>query len=256
MPLTRNAKIFISLGVIIPVLAIGTPLLTITLLNKAKTIELTLLYNAGVMIESKGVRIYIDPIDLPEEYGDKPADAVLITHPHSDHCQTASLDLIRKAETVFIFPENMTTWINMYEGVGVNPEDHIQIEHIDIQAYYMYTLPMEPYPASHPAEANWTSYIVDINDFTIFHAGDSKNIVEYEDLVGDIDVALLPLGPGCQTMTGLEIVDVLNLIQPQYFIPIHYLLGDDITFVALYEGMIEYSEIIHLDYWEMTTFKS
>jgi len=255
MALTRNAKIFISLGIIIPVLAIGTPLLTISLLNKAKTIDLTLLYNAGIMIESKGVRIYIDPIDLPESYGDLPADIVLITHPHSDHCQTATLDLIQKEETVYVFPENMTTWINMYNGVGLNPEDNLQIQHINITAYYMYTLPVEPYLASHPAEANWTSYIVNIDGFTIFHAGDSKNIVEYQQLTGQIDVAMLPLGPGCQTMAGTEIVDVLDLIAPQYFIPIHFIDGDDDNYLSLYSSMIS-CEIVHLKHLESTKFKS
>ncbi|MHA1504193.1 MAG: MBL fold metallo-hydrolase [Candidatus Heimdallarchaeota archaeon] len=256
MPLTRNAKIFISLGVIIPVLAIGTPLLTISLLNKAKTIDFTLLTNAGVMIESKGVRIYIDPIQLNSDYADLPADVVLITHPHGDHCETASLDIIQKEDTVYVFPENMTTWINMYNGIAVNPEDEIQIHHISITAFYMYTLPVDIWPASHPAEANWTSYIVDIDGFTFFHAGDSKNIVEYEQLVGDIDVALLPLGPGCQTMADTEIVDVVNLIRPQYFIPIHFATGADSNFCALYEHMILYSEITRLDYWSSTTFKS
>ncbi len=256
MPLTRNAKIFISLGVIIPVLAVGTPLLTIYLVNNAETdaIEFTLLYNAGVMIESKGVRIYIDPINLNSDYSDFKADAVLITHPHGDHYEPSSLNFIQKEDTIFVFPENMTAEIALYDGVGVNPEDHVQVQHIDVQAFYMYTLPFEPYPASHPAEANWTSYIVDIDDFTIFHAGDSKNIVEYNQLVNRIDVALLPLGPGCQTMAGTEIVDVLNLIRPQYFVPIHFATGADSNFVALYEETILYSEITRLDYWSSTTF--
>ena len=256
MPLTRNAKILISLGVIIPVLAVGTPLLTISLLNKAKTIDFTLLTNAGVMIETKGVRIYIDPINLNSEYADLPADVVLITHPHGDHCETASLDIIQKEGTVYVFPENMTTWLNMYSGVAVNPEDQIQIQHISITAFYMYTFPQEPYLASHPAEANWTSYIIDIDGFTFFHAGDSKNIVEYTQLVGDIDVALLPLGPGCQSMADTEIVDVINLIRPTHFVPIHYTIGADSNFIALYEHMILYSEIKSLDYWEATTFRS
>ena len=93
MPLTRKAKIFISLGVIIPVLAVGTPLLTIYLLNNSEpeSIEFTLLYNAGVMIESNGVRIYIDPINLNSDYSDFKADAVFITHPHGDHYEPLSI---------------------------------------------------------------------------------------------------------------------------------------------------------------------
>ena len=54
-------------------------------------VNVTLLSNAGVMIEADGMRIYIDPVDLPNSYMDYPADAVLITHHHGDHCH----DLLR-----------------------------------------------------------------------------------------------------------------------------------------------------------------
>ena len=37
-------------------------------------INVTLLTNAGIMIEADGMRIYIDPIDLPSEYRDKPVE--------------------------------------------------------------------------------------------------------------------------------------------------------------------------------------
>ena len=40
------------------------------------SVTLTLLYNAGVMIEANGMRIYIDPINLPSNYSSLPADAV------------------------------------------------------------------------------------------------------------------------------------------------------------------------------------
>ena len=37
-----------------------------------------------------------------------------------------------------------------------------------------------------------------------------------------MDVALLPLGPGCQSMADMEIVDAIDKLQPEYFIPIHF----------------------------------
>jgi hypothetical protein len=113
----------------------------------------------------------------------------------------------------------------------------------------MYTIPPEGYEASHPIEANWTSYIIDIDGFRIFHAGDSKNIPEYEQLTGTIDVALLPLGPGCQTMTDYEVVQALQDISPDYFIPIHFAEGADVTFLEEYSDDIEAldCEIISLD---------
>lgn len=250
MTLTRRIKIIISLGVIIGAVVVITPSVIVPIANHK--ISFNLLYNAGVMIENRNIRIYIDPIDLPESYYDLPADIILITHPDGDHYQNESIQLIQRSNTLIVFPKNMTEEIIYFEATGVNPKDQIIYEGITITAFYMYTLPPEglDYPASHPIEANWTSYIIDIGGFTIFHAGDSKNIDEYQELTGKIDLALLPLGPECQTMAEWEVVSALDVIQPKYFTPIHfYLLADD-TFIRSYSEYVTVSKIVHLAYWE------
>jgi L-ascorbate metabolism protein UlaG (beta-lactamase superfamily) len=75
--------------------------------------------------------------------------------------------------------------------------------------------------------------------FTIFHAGDSKNLPEYTELTDTINVACLPLGPGCQTMSDTEVVDVIQVIQPDYFIPIHYIEDSYSQFNRIYKRMVE-----------------
>lgn len=256
MALSKRAKIFICVGLI---LAVGTPILAITLINATilnNTVNLTFLDNAGVMIEHGGLRIYIDPIDLPASYDQLPADAVLVTHPHGDHYQSEVVDMLQKPGTVNVFPENMSAAISLHDGIGVIPGTQLQVGHISIRAFYMYTF-SEGYPASHPREAGWTSYIININGFTIFHAGDSKNITEYNQLAGTIDVTLLPLGPGCQTMFESEVVDAIQRIQPRYFIPIHYNPESyPATFILTYGSQITTTgcEIVHLNYSESQAF--
>lgn len=256
MSFTKRAKILIGVTIIVAIVAVGTPLALIALNSAAtqNTLTLTLLDNAGVMIEHQGLRIYVDPIRLPASYGDLPADAILVTHPHGDHYESYSINLIQNDETVIVFPENMTDAIALHDGIGVNPGDQLTIGHIEITAFYMYTFSIEGYPASHPREANWTSYILDINGFTIFHAGDSKNIPEYYQLTGTIDIALLPLGPGCQTMAGMEVVDALDVIQPAYFIPIHYGTGVNDDWVAAYGSMLTDCQIVNLSYFSSHVF--
>jgi L-ascorbate metabolism protein UlaG (beta-lactamase superfamily) len=223
-------------------------------------VVLTLLTNAGIMIEAKGMRIYIDPIDLPSEYGDSPADAILITHDHGDHYQLLTIRMLQKEGTVNVFPEIMEDEIEFHDGTGVVPGDELSIGSIAVTAYYMYTYsPTGTDPATHPAESNYTSYIVDIDGFTIFHAGDSKNIPEYEELTGTIDVALLPLGPGCQTMADTEVVDAIRVIEPGHFVPIHFAEGDNDQFVSRYRSMIESGtecEICNLDHYTSHTFET
>ncbi|NHJ33358.1 MAG: MBL fold metallo-hydrolase [Asgard group archaeon] len=256
MALSKIARnIIISVGVIFVVSAVAVPSIVVPIRNNSNNITFNLLYNAGVMIETKDTRIYIDPINLDVRYMDTPADFILITHPHGDHYEAATINLLQKESTVNIFPENLTAEIATHDGVGVNPGDILTYGSVTITAFYMYTLPVGEYPASHPKEANWTSYIIDVDGFTFFHAGDSKNIVEYEQLAGSIDVALLPLGPGCQTMADMEVVDAVNAIEPSYFIPIHYATGACTTFYNNYGSYIMAEcQFLQLEYWETHIF--
>ncbi|NHJ46516.1 MAG: MBL fold metallo-hydrolase [Asgard group archaeon] len=253
MALTKTLKIVISLGIIAAVTAVVVPATVIPLMNNNK-IQFTLLDNAGVMIESKGIRIYVDPINIGSEYYDLDADVILITHPHGDHYEVSSMNYLQKEGTINVFPENMSDAIILHDGHAVNPGDQLQVGHITITAYYMYTFPILTFPASHPIEANWTSYIIDVDGYTFFHAGDSKNIPEYSALTGTINVALLPLGPGCQTMCDMEVVDVLDVIQPDYLVPIHYGTGVPETFITNY-GYLCDCEILHLEYFSSHSFK-
>jgi L-ascorbate metabolism protein UlaG (beta-lactamase superfamily) len=269
MALSSRPRLLIAIGAVIVLATAALVSVVIPLLNNEPlnndpvdvSIELTLLNNAGVMIEAKGLRIYIDPYDLPANYSELPADAILTTHPHGDHYQYSTYDLLQTDETVCIFPENMTQEINRHDGIGVNPGDHVQVGDINITAFYMYTFPPEgiEFPASHPVEANYTSYIIDIDGFTIFHAGDSKNIDEYQQLTGTIDVAMLPLGPGCQSMADREIVSALEVIEPGFFIPIHWDGDAAEEYCSLYGNLIDQNtdcEILELAHFEAHTFQT
>jgi L-ascorbate metabolism protein UlaG (beta-lactamase superfamily) len=216
------------------------------------SVKLTLLDNAGVMIESKGVRIYVDPVLLPEEYENKPADVVCVTHPHGDHYSILDINKIQIEDTINIFPANMSDALTLFDGVGVNPEVEVVIsDTLTITAFYMYTFSLEGYDATHPAENNWTSYIIDINGFVIFHAGDSKNIPEYEQLTGRIDVAMLPLGPGCQTMFEMEVVDAINTIQPDYMVPLHFQEPANDIFYNTYGVLFQATTYVGLDHFRL-----
>jgi L-ascorbate metabolism protein UlaG (beta-lactamase superfamily) len=224
-----------------------------------ETVELTLLENAGVMIEAGGLRIYIDPVELPSEYGDLPADAILITHEHGDHYKRSTIDMLQKEGTVNVFPAIMEDEIERHEGTGVVPGDELSLESITVTAFNMYTFSVTGSAATHPAESNYAGYIVDIDGFTIFHAGDSKNIPEYEELAGTVDIALLPLGPGCQTMADAEVVDAIIAIEPGHFVPIHFTEGDNHEFVSRYRSTIESGtgcEVRNLDHYTSYIFET
>ena len=262
---SNKPQIFAVVTILVVVMGVGA-FAGFSLLNtpppiEGTSIKLTLLDNAGVMIEVDGMRIYIDPINLPSNYSTLPADAVLITHPHGDHYNSTIIDMLQKETTVNVIPGNMTAEVAAHDAIAVNPLDSVQVGDINITAFYMYTeqwIDGERF-ASHPSEANWTSYIIDINGFKIFHAGDTKNITEYELITGQMDVVLLPLGPGCQSMAGLEVVDAIAKLQPDYFIPIHfpYNLACELFVDAYADEIADCSDCVSIDlkYFSSHTFE-
>jgi L-ascorbate metabolism protein UlaG (beta-lactamase superfamily) len=223
--------------------------------NSNERITVTLLYNAGVMIEAEDTRIYIDPFDLPSNYSNFPADLILVTHDHGDHYDPSSIDLIKTENTRLFFPAIMSLEAAQYGADSVHPEDHFTFDNFDVTCFYMYTMPGSD-QSSHPQENNYTSYIIEFEGFSIFHAGDSWNIFEYMQLIDEIDLVLLPLGPGCQTMTEGDVVNVIDLINPRYFIPIHFSDEAKESFIGLYQRSVEGCgcELINLDYYESYSF--
>ena len=193
-----------------------------------------------------------------EQEANKKASVLFITHEHGDHYDQAVINMLQKEDTMNVFPAYMSSEIALHDGMAVVPGDTFQVGTIEVTCFYMYTFAPEGYDSSHPAENNYTSYLIDIGGFTFFHAGDSSNIPEYSQLTGLVDVALLPLGPGCQTMTGIDVVVALDVISPSYFIPIHFAFGMDVTFVEDQGTAIANigCELLHMSYYSDYTFRS
>jgi len=250
--LQNNFKYIALIGTVVILSGVG---ITAIVLNSNDGITIELLTNAGVMVEAGSTRIYIDPYGLPSSYSAYPADAVLITHEHGDHYDPYSIDLIKTDSTEFYFPAIMSFQASIYDATSVVPEDTFQVNNFNVRCFYMYTMPGSV-DSSHPQENNYTSYIIEYRGFTIFHAGDSWNIQEYEQLHGEIDLVLLPLGPGCQTMTGEDVVAVIETLEPTYFIPIHFTEDAKDSFILLYKDSVEACgcQFIDLKYFHSKSF--
>jgi L-ascorbate metabolism protein UlaG (beta-lactamase superfamily) len=182
-------------------------------------------YNVStVCIEGNGTRVYIDLYDLPQNYSNKPADVIFITHSHFAHYDPISIDLVAQDTTIFIGPSSCSEFITNYDGVGVIPGDNGTAAGIQYEAF-------KAYNTAHPSEDNLCGYIITVNGIQIFHSGDTGNIPEFQDLKGEIDVLILAVGSSYATMTFEDAIDAIGVIQPKYFIPIHYLTMDIHDFI-------------------------
>jgi L-ascorbate metabolism protein UlaG (beta-lactamase superfamily) len=99
------------------------------------------------------------------------------------------------------------------------------------------------YNGFHPRGFN-LGYVFRLGDQTVFHGGDTDRVPEMSSL-GDVDVALLPIG-GTYTMAEEEAAAAVRMIRPKVAIPMHYgyatggdpekfaaLVGSDATVVVL-----------------------
>jgi L-ascorbate metabolism protein UlaG (beta-lactamase superfamily) len=175
------------------------------------------LSHASFRIDADDLTIYIDPWQLAD--GSQPADLILITHDHGDHCSPEDVAKIQKEETVIVTIAASASKLSGKINV-VQPGDKLSIKGIDIEAVPAYNLTKFRSPGNpfHPKEAGHVGFIVEINGIRIYHTGDADIIPEMESV--ETDVVLIPVS-GTYVMTAEEAVEAVKLIQPKLAIPMH-----------------------------------
>jgi L-ascorbate metabolism protein UlaG (beta-lactamase superfamily) len=175
------------------------------------------LAHASFQISGNGKVVYVDL----EEYG-KPvdkADLVLVTHSHTDHCDSAEIKQVRKNDTVVIAPADCVSKIGgTVKTLKPGEEatvDGIKVRAVEAYNYKRFRSPGNPY---HP-KGFGVGYLITIEGKTVYHSGDTDFIPEMRQFE-DIDVALLPSG-GTYTMDNEEAALAAIAINPKVVIPMH-----------------------------------
>lgn len=180
--------------------------------------------------------IYFDPVDLKGQ--PLPADLVLVTHEHGDHCSPEDVAKISGPETVVLAGGRAAE--RLPGARAVKPGERLAVAGVEVETVRAYNVNKfrQPGVPFHPREADHVGYVVTVGGVRLYFAGDTDQIPEMEDI--DCDVALLPVS-GTYTMTAEEAAEAARVLDPEIAVPMHYgsRIGgqdDGQRFAGLYGG--------------------
>ncbi|MBI1280234.1 MAG: hypothetical protein GC179_19060 [Anaerolineaceae bacterium] len=145
------------------------------------------------------------------------ADVILVGHHHDEHFSLADINKLRGAQTRVITNETIAKEI---EGSSViRPWQSVMIDRAGIKAMPAYS----KNGWQHPQSDGGLGFIISINYYDIYYAGDTEIIPEMSTIHPDI--AILPID-GNGTLNVHDAVEVVKQMRPRWVIPCNWGTGN------------------------------
>ena len=178
--------------------------------------------NAYALRDAAGITLVIDPYfpreRPPERFicptppvneASLPVDCVLVTHAHSDHTNSETVDRIYRAspQASFVGPQDAIAKILDQTGVHesqttvIAAGESIACHGISIHAFYSKPPEGDPAAGIPPASAIHLGYVIEIGGIRIYNSGDAINtFADHDSLIAPIaalkpDVGMLTTHP-------------------------------------------------------------
>lgn len=186
-----------------------------------KTIQVTPIFHATMVLQLGGQVIYTDPIDAEVFAGEPEATIILVTDIHPDHMQAEALQALAKEQTLIIAPQAVADQLPelLAQKIVVlkNGEKTTQ-NGIEIEAIPMYNIPESPETFHTKGRGN--GYVVSAEGKCIYISGDTSATSEMKALQ-HIDVAFVTMNLP-YTMDIQEAADAVLAFKPKLVHPYHY----------------------------------
>ncbi len=172
--------------------------------------------HATFVMQWNGKMIYFDPASTASYAGLPKADLILLTHNHSDHFSTASIDAVRGPGAVIIAPQttyNSLTPAQRAIATVLGYGASMNVQGMAVEAVFAYN-------SYHSPLGFGNGYVLTIGGRRIYISGDTSNAPEIRTLT-NIDVAFICMNQP-YTMTVAEATNVVRAIRPKVVYPYHY----------------------------------
>ncbi|MBP1910059.1 MBL fold metallo-hydrolase [Methanolobus bombayensis] len=190
------------------------------------------LENAGFMIKSDDMVVYIDPnglgdVHIPEK---EMADIILITNEYFGHCDPDSIKKVRKSDCTTLIPEQMSLHFRgdarrVMDGDSL--ADELSIKGVDIEV-----LPAYDSCETALAPGKGVGYFFLFGGLGIYHAGHTCDIADLKGL--SPDVLMLPVGD--HVMDIEKAANAVSMFGSVYVIPMFY--GLDSTGCPMFTNIV------------------
>jgi len=171
--------------------------------------------HATLVLQWNGKMLYFDPVPTATYTGLPKADLILVTHTHSDHFNTTTIDAVRGPACAIIAPPAV------YNGLSATQKAIATVltnnASVDLLGVTIHAVPA--YGASHPLGAG-NGYVLDLGGKRIYVSGDTGDQPEIRALA-DIDVAFVSMNQP-YTMTVGAATNCVRSLRPRVVYPYHY----------------------------------
>lgn len=194
-----------------------------------RSVTVVSIKHGSVAFDIDGFMVYVDPVTI---FGDSltnlpKADLILVTHEHHDHLDPIAVERLTKDSTVVMTSEAVAAMLPGARPLKVGQTADIVPGCISLQTTPAYNI-TPGHENFHPEARGDLGYLLRIDGFTIYVAGDTEDIPPMARLADEnIDIAFLPVNQP-YTMTPTQAIHAIEMIKPAIVYPYHY--GDtDLT---------------------------
>ncbi len=169
--------------------------------------------HACFWVETRGVRILIDPYPDVDDDRIGKVDYILITHEHSDHY--GKVELLSRLRGATVIGPPQVYLMAVSDGITnvkeIRENQTLELGNgVKLTAFYM----------EHPSSQYPLGYLIE-GERKVLHTGDTYATPHMRKFRGRVDILMVPIS-GRSTANEREAVQIIEDVRPHIVIPMHY----------------------------------